>query len=228
MQHYPEKRPVAFFLWFGFVYGFFFSVWAPGYFMFWLPGVIIFWALIALTLGNWKPAPLFEYLHKGFLAACVVSIFVLNFWYYALPKMRSSSNLNLQQATLIARHTHPGDLILVAGAGELSESEVYLPYFAKREIISINQLLNRAKLNKDRDIQKAAFLTLHELIQKILQRGGHVYMLDELMESDPVYDTLSQRYQLNKGDFIAFLGNYTVRPGFDGLKGTVWELKEKE
>ena len=129
------------------VYAAFFTVWSPGYFVFWVPVLVPTAVMLALALAHYRA-------RRGGLAAnwllgvWIVLYAVLNAQASILPHLAPNSDPFRRIAADVRAHTQPGDIVLVAGAGDGGPCEVALPYFADREVVSLHGLLTRSRNDK--------------------------------------------------------------------------------
>jgi hypothetical protein len=135
------------------------------------------------------------------------------------PRMEAKTNPHLQIAVTLRQTTQPGDLIVATGAGWLAQSEVYIPYFSQRPLLSLQQVMKQQHGD-----QEAAFAYLRRYMERCWDRGGQVYVLQEVLASGPAYTVLHERYGLSQADALRFFQAYAPRPALGAGPHTVWVL----
>ena len=172
-------------LWMG-IYAAFFTVWSPGYFVFWVPVMIGVSVLLALALAHYRA----RYgVAVNWAFGLWIGLFaVLNVQASIGPHRRADASPFQQKAAEVRAHTRPGDLIIVAGAGDMAQNEVDIPYFADRDVLSLHTLLTRKRGDKAAALQQA-----QAQIAQTLQSGHTVYALDELWNRRTL-DALRQKH----------------------------------
>jgi hypothetical protein len=203
-----------------FVYAAFFTVWSPGYFVFWVPVLVPTGIMLALALAHYR-ARRGGLTANWLLGAWIVLYTVLNAQASILPHLGADTDPFRRIAADVRVHTLPGDVILVAGAGDGGPCEVALPYFADREVISLHTLLNHSRNDKP-----SALATAKTEIDTTLASGHSVYALDEVI---PAHNThtqaeLANRHGLTQADLKALLSPYTRTLAWRSPRGPVWRL----
>ena len=223
------------------VYAAFFTVWSPGYFVFWVPVLVPTAVMLALALAHYRA-------RRGGLAAnwllgtWIVLYGLLNAQASVLPHLAPNSDPFRRIAADVRAHTQPGDVILVAGAGDGGPCEVALPYFADRQVISLHGLLTKARNDKAAALIAAspagpdAPPSARAQIAAALAGGHAVYALDELIPAGlnlgPAHNPhtlaeLAARHHLTQTDIKALLSPYTLAPAWHSPRGPVWRLTPK-
>ena len=205
------------------VYAAFFTVWSPGYFVFWVPALVPAGVLLALTLAHYRAR------QRGRAANWLAGVWIaayaaLNLSVGILPHLAPQSDPFRRIAADVRAHTQPGDVVLVAGAGDGGPCEVALPYFADRDVISLHGLLT-----KKRD-DKAAALSLAQLeIASTLDSGHAVYALDEVvpMHNEKTLAALAAKHHLTDGDLTTLLSPYVRTFAWQSQRGPIWRLTLK-
>jgi hypothetical protein len=205
------------------VYAAFFTVWSPGYFVFWVPVLIPTSLMLALTLAHFRAR------RGGRAANWLVGVWIalyaaLNLQIGILPHLSPQSDPFRRIAADVRAHTKPGDVVLVAGAGDGGPCEVALPYFADRDVISLHGLLT-----KKRDDKAAAISLAQSEITSTLTAGHAVYALDDVV---PTHDAktlaaLSAKHHLTSADLKTLLSPYARTLAWQSPRGPIWRLTEK-
>jgi hypothetical protein len=206
------------------VYAAFFTVWSPGYFVFWVPVLVPAGVMLALALAHRRSG-------RGGVAAP----WLLGAWialYAALnalagigPRLRPGSDPFRRIAADVRAHTRPGDLVLVAGAGDGGPCEVALPYFADREVVSIHGSLTAAE--RARRTTADALASAQERMDAALAAGHAVYALDEIIPAPRNARTLaalSKHHRVTAADLKTLLFPYTRASAWHSPRGPVWRL----
>lgn len=201
-------------LWIG-LYAAFFTVWSPGYFVFWVPVMIGISVLLALALAHYRA-------RYGLVVNWVFGIWIglfaaLNVQASIAPHHQPDASPFRQMTADIRAHTRPGDLILVAGAGDTAPLEVEIPYFADRDVLSLHTLLTRQREDKD-----AALLQARAQIADTLQSGHAVYALDELWNRRTLDALHAKHPEWSRDDLTALC--LRQREAWEGPRGRVWQV----
>jgi len=205
------------------VYAAFFTVWSPGYFVFWVPVLVPTSLLLALTLAHYRA-------RRGGRAAnwpmgvWIVLYAGLNLQIGILPHLSPQSDPFRRIAADVRAHTHPGDVVLVAGAGDGGPCEVALPYFADRDVISLHGLLT-----EKRDDKAAALTFAQSQITSTFASGHAVYALDDVVPTHnaKTLAALSAKHHLTSADLTLLLSPYVRSLAWQSPRGPVWRLTLK-
>lgn len=205
-------------VWIG-LYAAFFTIWSPGYFVFWVPVLAPISVLVGLALahyrakrgGAWVP---------WLVGAWIVLFATLNMQTSILPHLRANASPFAVAARDIRAHTLPGDVVLLAGAGDGAQCEVDIPYFADREVVSLHTLLTRARESEPQAWDAAAAQ------MALAVRSGHaVYALDELWHNKRTWDALTHRHpSWTRANLQALCAPYRRTLAWVGPRGPVWRL----
>lgn len=194
-------------------YSAFFTVWTPGYFVFWIP-VAAAWVMLLTVNGSARRDRRFTFGLASLAALCFAAA---NLWLYVLPRMPVESNPSIVIARKIRESTPPKSLVIVTGMGYIADMEVYIPYFGKRETISLHQtMLRHGGEGIDR---------LQRKIRGELSEGNHVYVLGEVFDSPKAWRELTGRYGLKKQDVRAALIPFRPVKRFRVSDQPVYELR---
>ena len=202
------------------VYAAFFTVWSPGYFVFWVPVLIPTSLLLAVTLSRYQ-ARRRARVANWLLGGWTIAYAALNLQISVLPHLPPSSDPFRRIAADVRAHTHFGDVVVVAGAGDGGPCEVALPYFADRDVISLHGLLT-----KKRDDKAAALLLAQLQISSVLASGHTVYALDEVVpgHNPKTLAALSEKHHLTDEDLKSLLSPYVRALAWQSPRGPVWRL----
>ena len=201
------------------LYAAFFTVWSPGYFVFWVPVLVPTGLLLALGMSHYRSG------RSGLLVNWLVGVWIA---LYAVVNWNNSIGPHLlpdaspfgRIAADVKGHTVSGDMILLAGAGNNGQCEVFIPYFADRDVISLHTLLTRAHNDK-----AAALGVAQGQMAQTWASGHTVYALDELWHGTQAWSALAKRHP---GVIPADLQGWAARatqPAWTDLHGRpVWRL----
>ncbi|MEN6372484.1 MAG: hypothetical protein ABFD64_10790 [Armatimonadota bacterium] len=194
-------------------YSAFFTVWTPGYFVFWIP-VAAAWVMILTVNGAARRDRRFTFGVASLAALCFATA---NLWLYVLPRMPVESNPSIVIARKIRENTPPKSLVIVAGMGYIADMEVYIPYFGKRETISLHQTMLR---HGGKGIDR-----LQQKIRGELSEGNRVYVFGEVFDSPKAWQELTKRYGIKRQDVRAALIRFRPVKRFRVSDQPVYELR---
>lgn len=207
------------------LYAAFFTVWSPGYFVFWVPALIPVSLILALTMAHYRSG------RVGVLVNWLVALWIVM---YATVNVMSSIGVHLPPASSPFRriameykaHTHPGDIVLMAGDGDLDQLEVYIPYFADRQAFSAHTALTRAH-----DDSAAAIASLQGSIRSTLAAGHDVYIVDDLYSMNG-YPSVVKGLQKHHPGFtpdslLPLFAPWNATVAWTSSHGRVWKLSSK-
>jgi hypothetical protein len=201
------------------LYAAFFTVWCAGYFVFWVPVLVPTGLLLALGMSHFRSGRGGRWVN-GLLGLWIILFAAVNWTDNIGPHLRSGADPFQRIAANIHAHTRPGDLILLSGAGEQGEDEVFIPYFANRNVISLHTLLTRAHDNKT-----LAYTNAQAAMQAAWATGHAVYGLNELWHGSQAWDALRRRHP---GVALSDLSSWAVRaptPAWTDIHGRpIWRL----
>jgi hypothetical protein len=170
------------------VYAAFFTVWCPGYFVFWVPVLAPTGLLLALGMCLYRSGR--RGLWVNTLLAVWIALFTCVNWANSMgPHLRPGANAFVRIAANVKAHTQTGDVVLLAGAGEEGQCEVFIPYFANRDVISLHTLLTRAHNDKT-----VAYAQAQTEMQTAWASGHNVYALDELWHGTQAWHALLKKH----------------------------------
>ena len=215
-----HHRPtlIACLIWIG-CYATFFTFWCAGYFVFWVPVLVPISLLLTLGLCHFRSGR--SGLWVNWLVAFWIVLSAAVNWADSIgPHLSPEANPFRRIAADVKAHTHPGDLVLLAGAGDQAQDEVFLPYFADRDVVSLHTLLTRAHNHS-----AAAYAAAQAQMQSAWASGHAVYGLDELWHGLAAWNALDRRHP---GVGPSDLTGWAVRapvPAWIDLHGRpVWRL----
>ena len=207
------------------LYAAFFTVWSPGYFVFWVPALVPISLILALTMAHYRSR------RGGVMVNWLVGAWIAMF---ATVNVMSSIGPHLApQASPFQRialeyraHSAPGDIVLMAGVGDLSELEVNIPYFADRQAISAHAALTRAH-----DDSTQAIASMQEAVQSTLAAGHSVYIVDDLYDmprnSGVVSGLEAHHHGVDPDQLKSLFAPWNVEPAWTSSHGPVWKLTPK-
>ncbi len=195
--------------------------WWPSYYQLWavpLTGLVIFLgAQLHRNLGA-------RLVRRGGLAAALfaASAFVASanaiaaYW----PSHAISNNDYYVTTMEIRRATAKGDLIVVPGDDEY---EIYIPYFAGREAVSLHALLVEHLNNLDESIDD-----LRESMDRVWGAGHHVYVVSELRDSAVTYRDLYDLHHLTNESVGKHFREFETAGTVETRSLTLYLLREPE
>ncbi len=192
------------------LYGAFFTVWAPGYFAFWIPvasAIVMVLAVNSVHINRVVPVA----------SAIAIVLGAVNFTQYVLPHMPERSNKSVTIARAVALNTPRGSFVVVSGMGYLAQMEVYVPYFANRRVISLNQVMGR---HGARGIE-----ALRADIRSRLDAGTGVYVLEDVTEPGEAWRQLGRRYGIDREQVWRAFAGFQLTPTFLAGNQHVYVLK---
>jgi hypothetical protein len=205
------------------LYAGFFTVWSPGEYIFWVPALVPISLLLALTMAHFRSQ------RAGVLVNWLVGAWVLMYGCVNLvvdigPHLQPLANPCERIAIEYRAHTKPGDLVLLAGAGDLARLEVDIPYFADRDCMSVHTTLARA-----RDNVEVASHVLQANIAKTLASGHAVYVCDDLWHAGLHPDVAQELEKHHPGVNIAQIPSifrpWSAERAWSSSHGPVWRLE---
>jgi hypothetical protein len=168
----------------------FFTVWQPEYFVFRVPAVIASCMLLAMVASHYRArrsGAIWLVSIAIWVAFCGVSNYVLSISHAS----NASGNRFYASAMTFKANTKPNDLIILTGSGDAESSEVYIPYFAKRQVFSIHTEM--AHSHNDFNVLKA---TLQNKIASTRLSGGSVYITNDFFDSPTTMELLQRQHKI--------------------------------
>jgi len=194
-------------------YAAFFTVWTPGFFPFWIPVAA---ALVMLVVVNSSSGSARRLVLTVTIIAAV-SLGIINLWFYILPKIPKETNASILIAEKVKANTPTDSLVIVTGMGYMPQMEVYLPYFAERETISLHQVMIRHK-------SKGIDWLTQRIAQHLLE-GKKVYVFGEVFDSPRAWNELEARYGLNREHVRQAISRFNPKKRFRVSDQPVYELR---
>jgi hypothetical protein len=175
--------------------------WGPWYYQLWSVPLLGGFLYVAMWCGRGgsiaeRPALLYG------LPVLVFTVFAANATAAFIPSHDIANNDYYVTTMAIGSATSPADLIVVPGNDEY---DTYLPYFAKRTVVSFHALL------VDHENDAAASLAeVGERMEECWDRGGRVYIAAELRDGVKVYADLYELHHLTDRDVTPFFREFPV------------------
>jgi len=119
------------------------------------------------------------------------------------PRTLAEQNPHGVLAHRVAEIARPNSLIVVSGMGASGEAEVYLPYFARQEVIALHVAWRRA--NGD---TPTAQNRLRAKIRQAWQEKREVYLLSEVLDSPDVARAMQTRYGVSPDNIRAVFAGF--------------------
>ena len=201
------------------LYAAFFTIWSPGYFVFWVPVLAPVSVLVGLALAHYRARRGHVWV-PWLVGAWIVLFATLNLQASMLPHLRTNASPFATAARDIRARTLPGDVVLLAGAGDGAQCEVDIPYFADREVVSLHGLLTRAHENK-----ALAWNAASAQMEQATFSHHAVYALDELWHNKRTAEALAHRHpSWTHADLVLLCAPYRRTLAWVGTRGPVWRL----
>lgn len=132
----------------------------------------------------------------------VAGVFIGNFYFAMLPENDPKINVSYQIAENIRNKTGENSLVIIAGCGtDVSMySKIYVPYFARRNVLILDWMLGRG-------------LSLEDIRQTLRERSKNqpVYFLSELTYLSHAVTCLLQNHGLKPGEYLRFIGQFEFK-----------------
>ena len=188
------------------LYGAFAFFWVPKDPQFWLPLLVPWWLvvgmLLVMTPSSTSGVRVHERLARWLLAhstavvtGMVILLLAVNALGVILPDHELERNQQFQVAQGVGARTGPDDLIVTSGGDKLF---LYIPYFVKRQTLSVFGEIMNAGGNKAEALTK-----IDREIAQAQSLGHHVYLVGTQPGKDVWWDTLNE-VGLTKDDFNRF------------------------
>jgi hypothetical protein len=148
-------------------------------------------------------------------------------------RRRESANPHLVIARAVEAHTRgrdeargrASDLVLITGVGDYAPTETYIPYFARRNVVTLADALKHHGPGSGRT-REDAIAWLRARIRRSWQRGAQVYVLQELLESPAAFRALKRRYGMTQAQAKTLLRDFQLEPAFRVRGAPVYRLSE--
>ncbi len=161
-----------------------------------LPFIILFTASAAFFIRRMQNKTGVSLANTGILIL-ILSVFLINFYYYMKPANNLENNLNYLAAVTIEKVTPPQAVIVIAGCGsDLSiHNKIYISYFAARKVFILDWMLGKG-------------LTLDVIRSRLAQEqamGTAVYFFSDTLQEGPALQQLLKNHHMEAADYYRFL-----------------------
>jgi hypothetical protein len=195
--------------------------WWPSYYQLWalpLTGLIIFTATyLHVNLGSRLMKQRVIGTALAGVVALVASANALSAW---CPSHEIANNDYYVTTMEIGKSTGRGDLVVVPGDDEY---EIYLPYFARRNALSLHALLVEHLNNVDE-----TFEDLETEMDRVWKEGHRVLIVSELRDTARVYSDLYELHHLTNDDVAGRFRRYRVLDTLETGTLTLYTLGRPE
>ncbi|MES2461082.1 MAG: hypothetical protein V4671_10905 [Armatimonadota bacterium] len=195
----------------------FFTIWDPGYYVFWFAQGLF---LITLLAIGWKHA-VSSTSGKALLLVLVLALAGINYAAAIKPRQDSAQNPHLGLARSLFPFAEPRGLLLATGAGMAAETEVYVPYFARLQVLALHQALAEAGGNSE-----VAFASVQRTLEKVLKRDDPVFLLSEVITPGEGQRALAKRYGITPNQIEALFQTYRHRRVAAYQEIVIYELSQ--
>ena len=208
------------------LYAAFFTVWSPGYFVFWVPVLVPVSLILALTMAHYRSGR-GGVVVNWLVAAWIAMFATVNVMSSIGPHMPPNTSPFHRIADEYRVHTVPGDIVVMAGVGDLSELEVNIPYFADRQAYSAHTILERSH-----DDPTTAIANLQSTMRDTMAAGHTVYVVDDVydMVHSPgvVIGLETHHHGINPDQLKPLFEPWKVEQAWMSSHGQVWKLAPKD
>lgn len=181
------------------VYGAFFTVWDPGYFVHWFAQTAF---LVSLFAVGWRGVLRLRAIRVGVIG-CVIGCVVLVGVDAIAPRLQAERNPHLQLALRVRQVADRKGLVIASGMGGAAEAEVYIPYFARVQVLALHAAWARSGGSTARATDE-----IHALIDRVLQRGNTVHLLSEAIQDPGSLGEMRRRYGVSAAEIQAVFAPY--------------------
>jgi hypothetical protein len=115
------------------------------------------------------------------------------------------------------------DLVLIAGTGYYASAESYIPYFARRNLVTLASALKQHGPGSGRTRAKA-IEWLRARIRRSWKLGAQVYVFQDVLGSPVAFDALERRYGVTLAEAKALLREFALLPAFTVRGEPVYRL----
>lgn len=197
----------------------FFTVWQPDYFVFRVSTVMAMCLLMAIVSSHYRAqryGPLWLAAIGIWIALYGMSNYILSIGPHVDPK----SNPYMVMADDIRHRTDPRDLIVMPGAGFGAQDEVYIPYFAQRDVFSIHTEM--AHHHEDYALMARA---LQSQMARARASGGTVYVFDDIYEPGLAEAMLLRQHNITRPMLLSlFAGQLRTKAWVTPRRDPMWRL----
>ncbi len=197
----------------------FFTIWQPDYFVFRVSTIAASAILLAIVASHYRAKRTGPLWLAG-IAVWVSLLGVSNYIQSIGPHKDPKSNPFLAMALDAKQRTQPNDLIVLAGAGYLESDEVYIPYFAKRNVFSIHTEMS----HNHEDFNQLTH-ALWKQMQTTRAAGGTVYVLTDIYDRGIALDALTRVHGISYQMLTGMFGGQIRTKAWTTKSGQpVWKL----
>lgn len=115
------------------------------------------------------------------------------------------------------------DLVLIAGTGYYASAETYIPYFARRNLVTLASALKQYGPGSGRT-RAEAIEWLRARIRRSWKLGAQVYVFQDVLGSPVAFDALERRYGMTLAEAKALLRDFALLPSFTVRGEPVYRL----
>jgi hypothetical protein len=115
------------------------------------------------------------------------------------------------------------DLVLIAGTGYYASAETYIPYFARRNLVTLASALKQYGPGSGRT-RAEAIEWLRARIRRSWKLGAQVYVFQDVLGSPVAFDALDRRYGMTLAEAKALLRDFALLPSFSVRGEPVYRL----
>jgi hypothetical protein len=221
-------------------YAAFFTFWVPGYYLFWVPilfGLLLLGGIVAEGALRCLRSTRISEGAGRLLRGVMLAICLVTAWRLAsanrpfLERRQGVGSAQVEIVEEIARQTQgyagpdrSSDLLLTTGVGPYAYLETYVPYFARRNLVTLAHALKHHGPGCGRSCADAA-AWLQARIRRSWERGAEVYLLPDMRDRPAALAILRERYGMTPGDLDALLREFRVEPAFDLRGAIVYRLR---
>jgi hypothetical protein len=116
------------------------------------------------------------------------------------------------------------DLVLIAGVGPCAALEAYVPYFARRNLVTlVHALKHHGSANGPRE--PGAMRWLERRLEQSWGRGAQVYLFPDVLSLPPTFSAIARRYQVAPAELESFFQQYAKEYAFTARGHPVYRLR---
>ncbi|HEV8538847.1 MAG TPA: hypothetical protein VGR15_07995, partial [Bacteroidota bacterium] len=191
--------------------------WAPWYYQMWSVPLIGLFFYLGSALHEKLRRPLAECPSVQFaLTAFAVLLLSANSIAAFLPSRDISNNDYYTTTIEIGKKTNAGDMIVIPGNDEY---DTYIPYFIKREVVSLHALL----IDHLNDLE-GSLETIGEKISETGSAGHDVFIVSELRDTARTYADLYKLHHVDPEVLARFFRQYPVEDAVATGSLTLYKL----
>lgn len=181
-------------------YFIFFTFWDHRNTEFKLNVILPFMILFIVSLDSFPQIK--DKIKVGLMGLLILSVFLLNFYFFVKPGNDIRTNRNYLVAEAIGKVTPSNAIIVVGGCGsELSKhNTIYIPYFALRETFKLDWILGK----------NPSLENIYNRVKREQAKGNPVYIFSEILVESKTLNQLFINHKLQPGDYFDFLGRLSL------------------